>query len=158
MGWSGVGHVLRFMWTCRWRTCYAVAAGRCMYSWVVLAFQLRKSRSSKVLGRTGSTALTKRRLKTCEDEVVSGSAKDPKMLVSCRRNTCFRETACEYGVNDLKKASHKFLLARAHQHDHNIPWATKNPRPSKGRAPSYCNSLYLLDLTYVRMIFHAMSG
>jgi len=61
----------------------------------VLAFQLRKSRSSKVLGRTGSAALTKRRLKTCEDEVVSGSAKKTKMLVSCRRNTCFRETACE---------------------------------------------------------------
>ena len=33
-GWGGVGHVLTFMWTCRWRTCYAVAAGRCMYSWV----------------------------------------------------------------------------------------------------------------------------
>ena len=34
---GGVGHVLTFMswmWTCRWRTCYAVAAGRCMYSWV----------------------------------------------------------------------------------------------------------------------------
>ena len=48
---------------------------------VVLAFQLRKSRSSKVLGRTGSAALTKRRLKTCEDEVVSGSATKTKMLV-----------------------------------------------------------------------------
>ena len=33
-GWGGVGHVLTFMWTFRWRTCYAVAAGRCMYSWV----------------------------------------------------------------------------------------------------------------------------
>jgi hypothetical protein len=27
---GGVGHVLTFMWTCRWRTCYAVAAGSCM--------------------------------------------------------------------------------------------------------------------------------
>ena len=26
--------VLAFMWTCRWSTCYALAAGRCMYSWV----------------------------------------------------------------------------------------------------------------------------
>jgi len=52
-----------------------------MYSWVVVAFQLRKSRSSKVLGRTGSAALTKRHLKTCEDEVVSGPAKNQKMLV-----------------------------------------------------------------------------
>ena len=34
LGWGGVGHVLTFMWTCRWRTCSAVAAGGCMYSWV----------------------------------------------------------------------------------------------------------------------------
>ena len=34
VGWGGVGRVLTFMWTCRWRTCYSVAAGRCMYSWV----------------------------------------------------------------------------------------------------------------------------
>ena len=33
-GWGGAGHVLTFMWTCRWSTCYALAAGRCMYSWV----------------------------------------------------------------------------------------------------------------------------
>ena len=34
VGWGWGGHVLTFMWTCRWSTCYALAAGRCMYSWV----------------------------------------------------------------------------------------------------------------------------
>ena len=34
VGWGEVEHVLRFMWTCRWSTCYGFAAGRCMYSWV----------------------------------------------------------------------------------------------------------------------------
>ena len=34
LGGVGVGHVLTFMWTCRWSICYALAAGRCRYSWV----------------------------------------------------------------------------------------------------------------------------
>ena len=31
-GWGGVGHVITFMWTCGGRTCFFVAAGRCMYA------------------------------------------------------------------------------------------------------------------------------
>ena len=32
--WGGVGHVLTFMWTCRWRTCYRwLPAGACIHGW-----------------------------------------------------------------------------------------------------------------------------
>ena len=79
---------------CTHGSCYAPLRDTICFH-VVLAFNLTESRSSKVLGRTGTAALTKRRQKTCDDELVSGWPENPKIVVPCRPNDCFRSTARE---------------------------------------------------------------
>ena len=52
--------------------------------------------------------------KTCHVELVSESAKNPKMLVSSRRNACFEKLHQNKGLTALNITSNKFLFARAH--------------------------------------------
>ena len=66
---------------CTHGSCYAPLRDT-ICAHVVLAFKLIESRSSKVLGRSGGAALTKKRLKTCDDELVSGWPENAKMVVS----------------------------------------------------------------------------
>ena len=83
----------------------------------------------------------RRRCSDQKNELVSGWPENPKHVVWCRRNNCFRSTACEKGIDDLRNEitqifigtstlemkSHKFLLAWAHQTwSTNIPLIKKN--------------------------------
>ena len=114
---------------CTHGSCYApVRDTICVH--VVLALKLTESRSSKVLGRTGGAALTKRRLKTCDDELISGWFENQKMVVSCRPNDCFRSTACEKEINDLKNKLAQILFGTTTSNMiSNIP-LIKKTRPS----------------------------
>jgi hypothetical protein len=73
----------------------------------------------EALEASRSVALTKRGLKTCQVELVSESAKTPKMVVS--RRIFFEKLHQDKGVTALKIKSNKFLLARAHQTSSMIP-------------------------------------
>ena len=65
--------------------------------------------------------------KTCDDELVSGWLENQKMVVLCRPNDCFRATACEKEINDLKNKFAQILFGTSTSNmTSNIPLIKKN--------------------------------